>query len=42
MIRIGLWDKHDRRGFKRIKYKGICNDAERRSTKPIVGQITES
>ena len=40
---MGSQDKPNRRSSKRIKCKGIYNNAKRRgSTKPIVGQIVES
>ena len=39
---MGPQDKSNRRGSKRIKCKGICNDTERRSTKPIARQTIES
>ena len=43
MMRMGSQDKSDKRSSKRVKYKGICDDAERRrSIKSIVGQTTES
>jgi len=43
MMRMGLQDKSNERSSKRIKYKGIYNNAKRRgSTKLIVGQTIES
>ena len=43
MTRIGLQDKPNGRSSKRIKCKGIYNNAKRRgSTKLMVGQTIES
>ena len=42
-MRMGLWDKSDRRSSKIVKCKSICDDAKkRRDTKSIVGQTTKS
>ena len=41
-MRIRSQDKHNRRSSERTKCKGICNDAERRSTKPIAGWTIKS
>jgi len=40
---MGSQNKSYRRGFKGIKYKGLCNDTKgRRSFESMVGQITQS
>jgi len=35
-MKMGSWDKPDRRSTQEIKYKGLCNDIERkRSSQPV-------
>ena len=42
MTGIGPQNKSNRRGFKGIKCKDLCNDIERRSFQPVARQTTKS